>query len=213
MAVLSDGNCSTAASCNFIGEKFVWPLVDDGAPYSAIGNVKLRLLLGHLGKEGGFVIEPIPSSLHGHTHWQYGVGEHASAPRAILGSVKVPAVSENGRSVLIRHLVLDGSSQWVIGKNVTGRSNILHIDYNALQFMADGVIDHFSMTTIGLLSYLPMSVFSNEPCNTSALSCLSGILLKDRPWSQVKSIADKVHKHVCGHANFTDVRLLLERNS
>lgn len=170
-------------------------------------------MLDHLSSKDDFVIESISSSLQEHTHWQYGVGEHASAPCAILSSLKIPAVSDNGRFVLMRHLVLDVSSQLWTGRNFTERSNNLHIDCNALQFMAHGVIDHFSMTTMGLLSYLLISVFSNEPCNMSALSYPSGILLKDRPWSQIKSIAGKVHKHVCGHANFNDSRLLLERNA
>lgn len=31
----------------------------------------------------------------------------------------------------------------------------------------------------------------------------------DRKWTKVNNIIDKVHKHVCGHASFSEVKLLL----
>jgi len=33
-----------------------------------------------------------------------------------------------------------------------------------------------------------------------------------RPWEECKAVVDKVHRHVCGHSNFTDIKVLLERN-
>lgn len=38
-------------------------------------------------------------------------------------------------------------------------------------------------------------------------------MLIDKSWAEVKTVIDKVHKHVCGHANFTDMRMLLDRNN
>lgn len=29
----------------------------------------------------------------------------------------------------------------------------------------------------------------------------------------MKAIVEKVHQHVCGHSNYTDMRVLLERNN
>lgn len=35
----------------------------------------------------------------------------------------------------------------------------------------------------------------------------------DKSWAEVKAVIDKVHKHVCGQANFNDMRMLLDRNN
>lgn len=49
---------------NLIGK-----LVDDGAQYSAIGNIELLLLKDHLNSVDDIDIDPIPESLNGFTHW------------------------------------------------------------------------------------------------------------------------------------------------
>lgn len=79
MAVLSGNKCSLNdiidGSCNLCVTEAMGPLVNDGAPYSAIGNVRLRLVENHIGNDAGLEIEPIRLSLTGHTHWQYGKGD------------------------------------------------------------------------------------------------------------------------------------------
>ena len=187
------------------------PLVDDGAPYSAIGLVELNLLKEHHRSGSPKKLDPIPSSLSGHSHWQYGTGEHSSPARKILGSTVTSAQSESGRTVRITHLVLEGSSQWVIGRNVTRNANLQHIERNAIQFYADGEADYIPLTNRGFLSFIKLSAFV-EPNASSVIRCLNGNMLIDKTWTEVKNIVDKVHKHVCGHANYTDYRLLLERN-
>lgn len=87
------------------------PLVDDGAPYSAIRYVELLILRNALGLEVDFVLDKLPESLDGRTLWQYGSGKHASETRRIMGSIALTAKSNCGWSVAIRHLVLDGSRQ------------------------------------------------------------------------------------------------------
>ena len=57
------------------------PLVDDGAPYSAIGLVELKVLASQLRLSQPIKLEKIPESLNDHTHWQYGTGDHSSATR------------------------------------------------------------------------------------------------------------------------------------
>ena len=93
-------------------------LVDSAAPYSAIGLVELNLMAEHVGLSSHFKLASIPDSLNGHTHWKYGKGKRASQARRILGSIVLTAISDNYRSVCITHLVLDGSSQWVIGQKL-----------------------------------------------------------------------------------------------
>ena len=202
---------STTKNCTFV-DPFLGPLVDDGAPYSAIGNIELRLLQDQFGYEIDAQFDSIPDSLDGHTHWQYGIGQHSSAPRRILGSVLLSAQADSGRKVNIRHLVLDGSSQWVIGRNVTSNANLIHVGKNALQIVKDGITNHISMVNRKFLSYVPLSRFNDHNEGLSVLSGLSGNFLYSKPWSKVKGIVDKVHKHVCGHATLTDIRILLERN-
>lgn len=80
----------------------VGPLVDDGAPYSAIGYVELQLLLNQM---NGIDLDSIPSCLGGTTKWQYGRGEHSSAPRKIMDSFMLTVISDNGNELRSRHLV------------------------------------------------------------------------------------------------------------
>lgn len=188
------------------------PLVDDGAPYAAIGQVELNLLTEHAGIQTNCKLDKIPKSLKGHTHWQYGTGKHASPARRILGSTVLTATSDSGNSINITHLVLEGSSQWVIGRNVTRKANIEHLERNALAFVVDGNIDYISMVDHYFLSYIPLDCFIASRNSESTLSCLSAVTTHDMPWKDVKKVIDKVHKHVCGHATLTDYKLLLERN-
>lgn len=117
MAVILSSICSSNATTGPFDscvDEAVVPLVDEGAPYLASGNVELLLLLDyldHIGYNDMYEIESILSSLIGHIHWQIGVGGHFSAPRSIPGSIIVSTVSGSGRKVLVRHLVLNGYSQ------------------------------------------------------------------------------------------------------
>lgn len=47
-------------------------------------------------------------------------------------SVTIDEISSHGTILSIRHLVLDGSSQWVVGRNLTSRKNILQFDANVM---------------------------------------------------------------------------------
>lgn len=74
-------------------------LVDDGALYSTIGNAELGRLTDVIGDTSTVELEPIPHTLAGTMHWQYGTGEHSSAPRRVLGFVLLTAKSDNGRVI------------------------------------------------------------------------------------------------------------------
>lgn len=63
-ACQSSENADVPAMGSLIGR-----LVDDGAPYSAIENVKLRLLFEKLGETGDAILEELPDSLKGYTYW------------------------------------------------------------------------------------------------------------------------------------------------
>ena len=69
-------------------------------------------------------------------------------------------------------------------------------------------------------SYIPLEKFLAHNQNftgkdAASLFCATGTISKsteERPWLEVQKVIDKVHKHVCGHSNYTDIKLLLQRN-
>lgn len=156
MAKLIGSSAATTVS------KDLGPLVHDGAPYSAIGLVELKWRGKKLDPALSLTINPIPMTLNGYSHWQYGTGEHASQSRKILGSVVLTAQSDGGRLIDITHLVLQGSSQWVIGRYVTRKANIEHIGRNTLTFEAHGEQDYISLTNSGFLSYVLLTDLLNR---------------------------------------------------
>lgn len=59
---------------------------------------------------------------------QYRIGEQASESSAKPGAIDITAMLPDNICLNICHLVLDGSSQWVAGRNLTSRGNSLQID-------------------------------------------------------------------------------------
>lgn len=93
-------------------------LGDDGAPYSGMGIVELESLLQKILPAWNGDLDPLPKSIADRPYWQYGNGNHASQRRKILGSFVLTILSDNGNPVQISHLIIEGSSSWVIGRNV-----------------------------------------------------------------------------------------------
>ena len=185
------------------------PCVDDGAPYSGLGEVEADKLFANSGMNWRDCLEPIPAHISNRPFWQYGAGEHSSLAKPIIGSIMLQMLTDNNNVIEIRHLIIQGSSQWVIGRNLTSKTNIVHIDGDYI-LLPNG--DHLSMIQgkDSLHSFLPSSKFRAGE-KLSALVCL---LANSKPltWTDTVKIVDKVHKHVCGHSNFNDIRTLLERN-
>ncbi len=105
--------------------------------------------------------------------------------------------SDQGTLVNIRHLVIEGSSQWVIGPNVTKMCDILHIGKNVLQLPA---YENSAQATITLVdhdmhSYVPVQVLkkSRNPLQDSdktILFCATATVNgsgKELPWSDTKT--------------------------
>ena len=152
------------------------------------------------------------NALNGHTHCQYGICDYASPARRILRSIVITATFDRSRPLCTTYVVIYGSSQWVIGRNVTRNANIEHIGKNALVFLADGQRDQIFIVNDDFLSFISMDCSTSQCKNGSTLSCLSSVILDSTPWCEVKKIIDQVHKRVYGHAGYTDYNLLLERN-
>lgn len=94
-------------------------LVDGGATYYAIGMTELCVLCSMVGLSPITKLDPIPTELSRYSFWQYGSGEHCSKKRAILVSIVIKCRSDLNNRIGIRHLVVEGSSQWLQGRNIT----------------------------------------------------------------------------------------------
>lgn len=120
--------CHCCDSTGMNTSRNVGPLVDMGAPYSAIIAVELATLRCELLKSWNDMFDPNSQSLPRCEYWQYSSRDHASAPRKIVGTITLPLLSDCGMTVFICHLVFDGSSQWVIGQNVICNGTVRQID-------------------------------------------------------------------------------------
>lgn len=68
-------------------------------------------------------------------------------------------------------------------------------------------------------SYIPFFCFDQNlqklTRNTKSKICDAAQISIDndqQPWSDIKSIVDKLHKFACGHSNYSDIRTFLDRN-
>lgn len=114
-----------------------------GAPYSAVGIVELRLICELANSKYTPVFRVISESLTGCTYWQYGNGARASQKRCILGHVDFQALTDDNNTIIIRHLILEGSSQWILGKIVTNKFDIIQLNGNALKFTEMDQMIHY----------------------------------------------------------------------
>lgn len=201
----------------------VGPLLDDGAPYSGMGLAEFKLIQPFVVPDWNGSLDPLPEIIQDRPWWQYGQGRHASAAKRILGAVMITVTSDLGNPVQINHLIIDGSSQWIVGRNVTRRCKIDHMEDNKMElpkFNKTDPTDSISLVDYDLHSYIPYKVFLNSRQKStqafnSTMFCATtqfNAPLKHN-WSERRKIVDKIHKHVCGHSNFGDMKTLLQRNN
>ncbi len=98
------------------------------------------------------------------------------------------AKSDQGDEVSIMHLIIEGSCQWVNGRNLTTKCNIFRIGKNVLQLPDNaGTI---SVQNFDLHCYVPCEVFSDRFDGASAtIFCATAKLENSaefRPWQKVK---------------------------
>lgn len=114
-------------------------------------------------------------------------------------------------------ITIDGSSQWIVGRNVTASCNIEHINGHYLSFP---VQNRTEMDTISMLhysdhSYLPASIFTSaeiSPDMSPVLALTCSVKTASLSWATVKRVIDKVHMHVCSHSSYEDIKLMEKRN-
>lgn len=114
----------------------------------------------------------------------------------------------------IRHSVIDGSSNWVIGRNVTSVCNIQHTDRNVLA-LPDGD-DYITMIHRGFHSFIRASVFvvrqfshrlsklltNNQLKNRLSISLFLGSN-RDAPWIALVLISAVMRtSRTCAHSSY-----------
>ena len=77
---------------------------------------------------------------------------HSSDSRHMLGSVIVSSFLDDGTVINIKHILIEGSAQWEIGRNVTAKCHIIHIKGNYLK-LPNNI--EFSLENVDLHSYIP----------------------------------------------------------
>lgn len=167
--------------------------------------------------------EPLPERIADCFYRQYGSGKHASQTRRRLGSLIIKRISYQGVPAQIRHLVIQASSQWVIGRNVTRHCDVLHIGENRLMLPSQGetsVLLATAMVTQDLHRYLPLSVFFLGNLKPSLDECVRAnyaiVAIHSsetvRACNQLRAVVHQTHRHICGHSSYEDMKLLLKRN-
>ena len=136
----------------------------------------------------------------------------------VLVCIMISARLNDGTEINIRPTVIAGSSQWLIGRNVTTKCDIIHTNRNYLKLSNQKVVP---LQKVDMHSYIPSYIFLNKTNNNSSyflakLFWTTGSIGEStnlHPWFELKRIIDKVHKHVCGHASLSDIQILLQRNN
>lgn len=202
----------------------IGPLVHDGAPYSALGLDELSTLRNT--NRTSITLDPLPHEIRIFQFWKYGIGAHSSSAKRIIGCKFISSKSKLGNTINIRHLVTEGSSQFVIGRNVTRPFDIIHIGAHEIRFdEVDEVRDAISLIDHNRLSYIIINSAIRKKPVSPPIFTSSGFSAtiadtgenktdfeKKLSWTETKRIVDKVHHHVCGHSPYSDMRTLLTKN-
>lgn len=121
------------------------PLVDDGAPYSAIGLAELQVLLSHVGINLQDSLQSTLTELDGYTHWRHGPGKHSGTRRRIIEYSFITLLPDTGRIIYVCYVFLERSSQWALGKYIASKVDIEHVCRLAMTFLVGGIVDFTSL--------------------------------------------------------------------
>lgn len=155
-------------------------------PFSAIGVTECSVLRSSLGLANIKSYDAVTISVVHYEYWKYGYGNHASDKWRIIGSVIIVCRSDLNRPGEIRHLVLEGSSQWLLGRNVTRACNNLHTNDNRFQFpSSNGIMDYLSLYDSEKHSYVLLDRFITVS-HASSMSSSSVVVLTGHTMSTRK---------------------------
>ena len=124
-------------------------------------------------------------------------------------------LSDQRTTVNVRHLIIKGSSFFVIGRNVTRITDIIHISGNCLQFHVPetGESNTIQFTDHDLHSFPPKERFYHAEfksiqdfmCSTIIASSASAL----HGTEETRNIIQRMHYHVCIDSNYNYIKFLL----
>lgn len=173
-------------------------MVDNEAPYIAISLSNLCALADYLLQNWCDTLDAVPAAFSDCPYWQYRSGSRASEVHAILGSVFLVAFAPDSTSLRIRHLVLDGESQCVIGRDVTSRAGIFQLGLSFLQTIGP-VRQTICITLTERQNHLCLPLFRFVRAHVTAFTDTASQQYS-LDWTQTRAIVDRAHRHVCGHS-------------
>lgn len=91
----------------------------------------------------------IPAELSKYKFFQHGISDHSSEKLHIMGWSSIKCRSHVNRSVGIPHLFVEGSSQWLLLRNMNFSCKHVHFDYNRLKFPIDISGIQYNLTIVG----------------------------------------------------------------
>lgn len=166
-------------------------------------------------------VDSLPNDIAHFQYCQYGRGMHYSdSPKLIACFIEYKYT--NNMSVKVGHLVIKGSSQWVFGRNVTRKFDIIHIGVNIISVRTyNNSWDNISITYFNLLGYISMeyvNITIQSATDTSKLSAFVWELaqsshIKNVPWPTMKRIIEKMQHEICADSSYSDIKTLLGRNN
>lgn len=136
------------------------------------------------------------------------------------------ARTDNGNWISIWHLVVDGATQWIVGRNLTRKCNLEYIGRTAIRLSIPVPSEFIEMYDFYRHSHMQQSRYidspseslkshlSSSPAWLAAVNSLkaSRSKLDVTNWPSIRRIVDRGHKHVCGHATYSDMRALSDCN-
>lgn len=139
----------------------------------------------------------------------------------ILASIVLHVWSDADSMIRICHVILNSSSQWIFGWNVTKNADTLHRNCDCIKITRlEGSREFITLkdTNVHLyISFLPSVHACSSFATTHFLRSHSVMFMLAAPaqecsWNVVRQMVDKVNRNVCGHFPHADMKVLLIRN-
>lgn len=124
---------------------------------------------------------------------------------------------DNGKPVEICHIIVGGSSPWLLCRTRFRMCYILHVAANCLRFPPSyGKSDTISLGDFDHHSYVPLKLVDLSP-STAILSGFRATgtnkaVKTSMSWYRIKWVIDRVHERTCGQAQFPYIKPLVVIN-
>ena len=114
-------------------------------------------------------------------------------------------------------MVVSGPSPCIVGQNITGTCDIVHLERPFIRILTrNGSYEKMSLIDHERHSYIPFCIVDVKKNSNHRISNLAGFSASepdnravDLDWKAVKKCIDRFHHHTYGHATIIDVKTLL----